>query len=258
MLLCIDIGNTNIKIGLFDGETMEQFWRFSTARAKLADEYAMLILDLFSSVGLKSDVVTGCALSSVVPALTQEFQELIKRYFSTDVVMFDPKMDIGLSINTDYPAEVGHDLIMNALAAREIYGFPVIVVGFGTATSFVAVSAAGDLEGVAIAPGVVSSSDSLFKSASALPQVALTHPKTSIGKNTLDSMRAGIVFGFAGMVEKVVQRMKAELGGLPKVVATGGLAKLIGPETSVIDEIVPNLALLGLKNMYYQNQKRIN
>ncbi len=257
MLLCIDIGNTNIKIGLFDGDTMQQFWRFSTARAKLADEYAMLILDLFSSVGLNQDVVSGCALSSVVPALTQEFQDLIKRYFHNDVVMFDPKMDIGLSINTDYPAEVGHDLIMNAFAAREIYGAPVIIVGFGTATSFVAVSAAGDLEGVAIAPGVVSSSDSLFKSASALPQVALTHPTTSIGKNTLESMRAGIVFGFAGLVEKVVNKMKAELGGMPKVVATGGLAKLIAPETGVVDDIVPNLALLGLKNMYYQNQKQV-
>ncbi len=257
MLLCIDIGNTNIKIGLFEGETMHQFWRFSTARAKLADEYGMLILDLFASVGLKPSVVTGSALSSVVPALTQEFQVLIQRYFATDVLMFDPKMEIGLSINTDYPAEVGHDLIMNALAAREIYGAPVIVVGFGTATSFVAVSAAGDLEGVAIAPGVVSSSDSMFKSASALPQVALTRPATAIGKNTLDSMRAGIVFGFAGLVEKVVHKMKVEMGGMPKVVATGGLARLIAPETEVIDDIVPNLALLGLKIMYYQNQKRI-
>ncbi len=254
MLLCIDIGNTNIKLGLFDGDEMRHFWRISTVRTKLADEYGMLILELFASVNVAPSQVDGCALSSVVPALTQEFEELGKRYFDVDVVMFDPGMEIGLSINTDYPAEVGHDLIMNALAARELFGAPVIIVGFGTATTFVAVSAAGDLEGVAIAPGVVTSSDSLFQIASALPQVALTHPKTSIGKNTLESMRSGIVYGFAGLVEKVVNKMKAELGGLPKVVATGGLAHLIGPEAGVIQEIVPNLALIGLKKMYYQTK----
>lgn len=252
MLLCVDIGNTNIKLGVFDGDEMCHFWRISTVRTKLADEYGMLILELFASSGVNPERIDGFALSSVVPALTQEFEDLSKRYFNTELVMFHPGMDIGLSVNTDYPAEVGHDLIMNVLAAKELYGAPVIVVGFGTATTFVAVNAAGDLEGVAIAPGVITSSDSLFRAASALPQVALVHPKSAIGKNTLDSMRAGIVFGFAGLVEKVVNKMKVELGGLPKVIATGGLAHLIGPETGVIQEIVPNLALIGLKNLYNQ------
>lgn len=250
MLLCIDIGNTNIKLGLFDGEDMRHFWRISTDRSNLADEYAMLITNLFDSVGIQRAQITGCALSSVVPSLTQEFQSMMADYFNLDVVIFDPELDIGMAVNTDYPEEVGHDLIMNALAARELFGAPVIIVGFGTATSFVAVSAAGDLEGVAIAPGVVTSSDSLFRAASALPQVALTHPKVAIGKNTLTSMRSGIVYGFAGLVEKVVHKMKAELGGMPKVIATGGLSRLIGPETDVIDEIVPNLALIGLKKLY--------
>lgn len=254
MLLCIDIGNSNIKLGLFDGDEMCHFWRISTDRSNLADEYGMLILNLFNTVGVQANQVTGCALSSVVPTITQEFQILIERYFNIDALMFDPAMDIDLAVNTDYPAEVGHDLIMNALAARELYGAPVIIVGFGTATSFVAVNAAGDLEGVAIAPGVVTSSDSLFRAASALPQVALIHPRVAIGKNTLESMRAGIVFGFAGLVEKVVSKMKAELGGLPKVVATGGLARLIAPETNVIDDIVPNLALIGLKNLYQRSK----
>jgi len=249
MLLCIDIGNTNIKLGLFKNDEMVQRWRISTDRTNLADEYGVLIGDLFETRGLSIHEISGCAISSVVPSLTQEFIEMAEKYFLLSPTIYGPQINIGMKINTEYPSEVGHDLIMNALAARKLYGKPVIVVGFGTATSFVAVSTSGDLEGVTIAPGVVSSSESLFRAASALPQVALTHPQVAIGKNTIQSMRAGIIFGFVGLVKEIVYRMKKELEGDPKVIATGGMAALIAPECDVIDIIQPNLALLGLKEM---------
>ncbi len=178
------------------------------------------------------------------------------KYFLLPATIYGPGMNIGMKINTDYPNEVGHDLIMSALAARKLYGKPVIIVSFGTATSFVAVSTTGDLEGVTIAPGVVSSSESLFQAASALPRVALTHPQVAIGKNTIESMRAGIVFGFVGLVKEIVYRMKKELDGEPKVIATGGMASLIAPDCDVIDITQPNLAILGLKEMYEISQQK--
>lgn len=250
MLLCIDIGNMNIKLGLFKNDEMVQRWRISTDRTNLADEYGVLVGDLFETRGLSIHEITGCAISSVVPSLTQEFIEMSEKYFLLTPTIYGPEVNIGMKINTDYPSEVGHDLIMNALAARKLYGKPVIIVGFGTATSFVAVSESGNLEGVAIGPGVVSSSESLFRSTSTLPRVALTHPQVAIGKNTIQSIRSGIVFGFVGMVKEVVSRMKKEMSGDPKVVATGGMAPLIAPECDVIDIIQTNLALLGLKEMF--------
>ena len=250
MLLCIDIGNTNIKLGLFEGESMYRHWRITTDRARLADEYAMLLLNLFAAEGIKTSQITGCAISSVVPGLTPAFGELVQRYFKINPLIIGPNTVTGIEIHTEIPAEVGVDLVMNAVGARSLYGTPVIVIGFGTATTFVAVSAAGDLEGVAIAPGVATSGDSLFRATATLPQVALTRPETAIGKNTVHSLRAGFVFGFGGLVERLVGRMRAELGGSAHVVATGGLANLIAPETGVVDAIEPNLALIGLRLVY--------
>ncbi len=258
MLLCIDIGNTNIKLGLFSGNTMKKHWRIASDQSKLADEYAVLMSQLFEVNELIFSEVRGVAISSVVPPLTLTFIELCQRYMNLEPVMYKNDHDLGIKINTDYPAEVGSDLIMNAIAAYELFKAELIVVGFGTATSFTAVSKMGDIEGVAIAPGILTSSDSLFRSASALPQVALSHPQAAIGKNTMDSMRAGIVFGFVGLVEALIKRMKVELGGEPRVIATGGLAPLIAPETDMIELVEPNLALLGLKRMYdiQLNKKR--
>jgi type III pantothenate kinase len=252
MLLCIDIGNTNIKFGLFAGEKMRAHWRISTDREKLADEYAVLLRSLFQTEGLSFSDVSGCAISSVVPALTEVFVEMARHHFHCDPQVLQAETVANMKIKTDRPAEVGPDLITNALAARALYGAPVIVVAFGTATTFTAVSAEGDLEGVAIAPGILTSTESLFRAASMLPRLALAHPKTSLGKDTVQSMRAGIVFGFAALVEGLVNRMKAELGGSPRVVATGGLANLIAPETSVIELVEPDLALIGLR-LYYQS-----
>jgi len=256
MLFCIDIGNTNIKLGLFQGDDMQNHWRISTDQSKLADEYAVLLTQLFEIEKINFKGVTAVAISSVVPPLTLIFVELCQRYFNLTPLMYEPNMNIGMRINTDYPAEVGPDLVMNALAAFQIYQSSVIIIGFGTATSFVAVSEFGDLEGVAIAPGILTSANSLFRSASALPQVALSHPKVAIGKNTMDSMRSGIVFGFVGLVEKLIRKMKEEMGSDAHVIATGGLASLIAPETNLIERVEPNLALIGLKRLYEINIRR--
>jgi type III pantothenate kinase len=253
MLLCIDIGNTNIKLGLFDGESMRCRWRIATDRERLTDEYAMLLLNLLSTEGLEIHEIHGCAISSVVPVLSQVFGELSERYLKQEPLILGPGTNTGMQVHTDYPAEVGADLIVNALAARRLYGTPVIVVGFGTATTFVAVSTQGDLEGVAIAPGVLTSGDSLFRSTATLPQIVLSRPAVAVGKNTINSLRSGMVFGFAGLVDGLVERIQSELGGGARVVATGGLANLIAPETKAIEAVEPDLGLIGLRLLYEIN-----
>ena len=256
MLLCIDIGNTNIKLGLLDGDTIHSHWRISTDPARLADEYAMLLLNLLAAEGIRTDAISGCAISSVVPALTQVFGELVPRYFKQEPLIIRPDTNTGIRVCTDNPAEVGPDLVMNAVGARYLVGTPVIIIGFGTATTFVGVSAQGDLEGVAIAPGIVASVNSLFHSTATLPQVALSRPGATLGKNTITSLQAGLIFGFAGLAEGLVERMQAELGGGARVIATGGLAHVIAPETRVIERVEPNLALIGLRLVYEGNRSR--
>ena len=256
MLLCIDIGNTNIKFGLFDKDQMVKRWRISADRTNLADEYAMLLLNLFASEGIEVSRLDGCAVSSVVPALTLVFDEISRRYLKLEPIIVSSETRTGMRINTEYPAEVGPDLIMNALAARHMYGAPVIVVGFGTAISLSAVSASGEFEGVSIAPGIVASAEALFRSAAALPQVALRRPAQAIGKNTIKSLQSGLVFGFAALVDGLVTRIKLELGGNPRVIATGGMAELIVPETKAIEAVEPNLALIGLRLVYELNCKQ--
>lgn len=255
MLLTIDIGNTNIKLGLFEGDQVRAHWRLATMRERLADEYAMLLLTLLSSVGLHKQDILGCAISSVVPVLTQEFTELARRYLRLEPVVVGPEIKTGLQIHTDYPAEVGPDLIVNVLAARHLYGTPVIVIGFGTATTFSVVSPEGDFVGVAIAPGVGTAADSLFRATARLPQVELASPPHAIGTNTIHAMQAGLIFGFAGLVEGLVKRLRAEVGGDARVVATGGLAELIAKETPVIEVVEPNLTLIGLRLIYALNQE---
>ena len=253
MLLCIDIGNTNMKFGLFEGDRLRAHWRVATDRAKLSDEYAMLLLNLFASERLQTDDVTGCVISSVVPPLTPAFAEVARRYLKQEPIIVGPGVKTGLSVHTDNPAEVGADLIVSAVAARQMYGAPVIVIGFGTATTFAAVSAQGDFVGVAIAPGVGTGAEALFRFAAQLPQVELVKPPHAIGKNTIHSMRSGLIFGFAGLVEGLVQRMRAELGGQARVIATGGLAELIAAETDVIEVVEPDLTLIGLRLIYQMN-----
>ena len=253
MLLCIDVGNTNTKFGLFEADRLRAHWRIATDRARLSDEYAMLLLNLFASERLQTGDVTGCAISSVVPPLTPAFAEVARRYLKQEPVIIGPGVRTGLSIRTDHPAEVGADLIVSAVAARQMYGAPVIVIGFGTATTFAAVSPQGDFVGVAIAPGVGTGAEALFRFAAQLPQVELTRPPHAIGKNTIHSMQSGLVFGFAGLIEGLVKRMRAELGGNARVIATGGLAELIAAETDMIEVVEPDLALIGLRLIYQMN-----
>jgi type III pantothenate kinase len=253
MLLCIDIGNTNIKLGMFEGERLRCNWRIATERGRLADEYAMLLLDLFASEGLDRQAVTACAISSVVPALTQVFGDLARRHLKIEPVIAGPSTVTGMSVHTDYPAQVGSDLITSALAARHLYGAPVIVIGFGTATTLSAVPAAGDFEGVSIAPGVGTGAEALFQFAAQLPQVELARPPAAIGKNTVHSMQSGLIWGFAALVEGLVKRIRAELGGHARVVATGGLAELIAAETDAIEAVEPDLVLIGLRLIYELN-----
>jgi type III pantothenate kinase len=256
LLLCIDIGNTNIKLGVFRGDQMLHRWRIATDKTRLADEYGMLLLDLFTTQKIDLQEIRGCAISTVVPTLSQVFIELSHRYFHLNPLILGPETFTGLRIRTDYPAEVGSDLVMNALAARHLYGSPIIVIGFGTATTFVAISSQGDLEGVTIAPGITTSGDSLFRATSTLPLVALARPTSAIGKNTIQSLQAGFIFGFVGLVEELVNRIQSELGDHAQVIATGGLADLITPETKVIDAIEPDLALIGLRLLFDLNQPK--
>jgi type III pantothenate kinase len=254
MLLCIDVGNTHTKLGLFQGEQILYHWRIATDRGRLPDEYAMLLLSLFAAEKIELSQVSGCCISSVVPALGQVFNELTQRYFRQTPVVVGPGIKTGLRVNTDHPAEVGSDLIVNAVAARQLFGAPVIVIGFGTATTLAGVSGRGEFEGVAIAPGVMTGAEALFRFAAKLPQVELIRPPRALGKNTAHSMQSGLVFGFAGLVEGLVKRAQEELGGGARVVATGGLAELIARETSAIEIVEPDLTLIGLRLIHALNR----
>lgn len=255
MLLCIDIGNTNIKLGLYEGEKLVTHWRIYTDEHKLADEYAVLLLSLFKSEDIKKEAISGCAISSVVPELTIAFRDLVRRHLNLEPVIVGNVKRPVIHINTSNPKEVGPDLIANAVGAVALYGAPCIVIGFGTATTFCAISASGDLEGVVIAPGVITAASSLFQAGAMLPAVDLHKPEKVIGKNTILSLQSGLIYGFAGLVEGLSARIKAELGGDAKVVATGGLARLMADEVDCIDAVEPELTLLGVRIIYEKNQK---
>jgi len=254
MILCVDIGNTNIKLGLYEGEKLITHWRIFTDASKLADEYAVLLLSLFASENIEKDTIDGCAISSVVPELTVAFHDLVKRHLGLEAVIVGQVKKAVVRLTTANPAEVGPDLIANAVGAISLFGTPVIVIGFGTATTFSAISKDKVFEGVAIAPGIGTGAESLFKAGAMLPAVDLHKPEHVIGKNTILSLQSGLIYGFAGLVEGIVARMKKELGGEAKVVATGGLANLISGEVNCIDAVEPELTLLGVRLVYEHNQ----
>jgi type III pantothenate kinase len=254
MLLCIDIGNTNIKLGIYKGEELVTHWRIYTNTNKLADEYAVILLSLFETEHIVKEEIDGCAISSVVPDLTIAFRDLVQRHLCLEPVIVGQVKRPVIHINADNPKEVGPDLISNAVGAVHLYGKPCIIIGFGTATTFTAISAKGDMEGVAIAPGIATGAESLFSAGAMLPAVDLHKPEKVIGKNTIQSLQSGIIFGAAGMVEGLCKRIKAELGGNAKVVATGGLAGLIADEVECIDAVEPELTLLGVRIIYEKNK----
>jgi type III pantothenate kinase len=254
MLLTIDIGNTNIKIGVYQDERLTAHWRVTTERHRLADEYLVLLHNLFDLGGIDPREIDGCAISCVVPPLTGEFRTLCRTYFHVEPLMVNATTPTGLRYNVDAPAELGADRIANSLAAFRRYGGPVIVLAFGTATTFDVITADGEYIGGAIAPGIGISADALFRLAAKLYQVELVRPPSVIGKNTIHHMQSGVILGYAGLVEGLVHRMQAELGTSCPVVATGGLAELIAAETEAITTVEPYLTLEGLRLIYEMNR----
>lgn len=254
MILVLDIGNTNIVLGVYENTRLVTSSRMATDRLKTADEYAMLIRDLFSYHGLDFTAIDGAAISCVVPPVIGTFEDLVRRYFHCEPVVVEPGIKTGIVIRYENPKEVGADRIVNAVAAYEKYGGPVIVVDFGTATTFCAVSAAGEYLGGAIAPGIGISSEALFARAAKLPRVELVKPRSVIGRSTVASMQAGIIYGTVGLVDGIVKRMKLEMGGDARVVATGGFAPLIAEDSSEIDVLEPNLTLEGLRMIFEKNR----
>ncbi len=254
MLLAIDIGNTNIVLGVFKGDRLLQHWRLSTNPYRTADEYGSLIKGLFSSSKIKAEGIDGVAVSCVVPPLLTVFEEVVLRYFNSAPLIVSTDIDTGLKIRYDNPKEIGADRIVNAVAAFHLYGGPVIIVDFGTATTFCAVTAEGEYLGGVIAPGVAISAEALFQRAAKLPKVELSRPKSIMGRDTVSAMQSGIIFGYASLVDGIIERMKDELGIEPHVIATGGLAGLIAPETKTIKDIRPSLTLEGLKILYKRNK----
>ena len=254
MLLAIDIGNTNINIGVFEGEKLRTTWRIATVIRRMADEYATLLLNLLHHQRLNVSDIKEVALCSVVPPLVTTFDELSQQYFHVTPLVVGAGVKTGVNIRMDNPREVGADRIVNAAAAHHLYKGPIIIIDLGTATTFDAVSKEGDYIGGVIAPGIVTSGEALFTQAAMLPRVEITRPKQAIGTNTITAMQSGIVFGYVGLIEGIVARIQRELGEKAKVVVTGGYAGLIAKETTVINEVNPNLTLTGLRLIYLMNK----
>jgi type III pantothenate kinase len=254
MLLAIDIGNTNIKLGVYEGERLLAHWRAATERHKLADEYAALIGNLFGLAGMDLRSVAGCVVSCVVPPLTGQFRDLSRNYLEVEPVILGLGVATGLRYLIDTPGELGSDRIANSLAAYRKYGGPVIAIAFGTATALDVIVGDGDYIGGAIAPGIGISADALFRLAAKLYQVELVRPPKVIGKNTVHYMQSGLILGYAGLVEGLVRRIHDELGATCPVVATGGLAEVIAGETSAITAVEPYLTLDGLRMIYAMNR----
>ncbi len=253
MILVFDVGNTNMVIGVFDKKDLLTHWRIRTDVQRTSDEYGLMLDSLFRYHQLDVKDINAVVISSVVPSLNMELEWTSQRYFNCKPMLVEPGIKTGLAIKYDNPREVGADRVVNAVAAYHKYGGPLIIVDFGTATTFCVVNQAGEYLGGAIAPGIRISTDALVSRASKLPRVELCVPKSLIGKNTVMSMQVGIMYGFVGQVEGIINRMKKEIDGDVKVIATGGLATLIANETDTIDEIDEFLTLDGLRILYEIN-----
>jgi len=254
MLLVIDIGNTEITLGIFENEELFLTWHIATNIHHMADEYATLILNLLRHHSLASSAVRDVAMCSVVPPLTTTYKKLIQQYFNISPLVVEAGVKTGVRIRMDNPREVGADRIANAAAAHHLYDGPLIITDLGTATSFDIVSKEGDYLGGAISPGMNTAAESLTTQAAMLPKVELVHPEHAIGTNTITAMQSGIVFGYVALIEGMVARIQKELKEKAKVVATGGWAKLIAAETPVIDVVNQNLTLTGLRLIYLMNK----
>ncbi|PKM81387.1 MAG: pantothenate kinase [Firmicutes bacterium HGW-Firmicutes-14] len=254
MILVIDVGNTNIVLGIFKDKKIVRSWRISTNKDKTSDEYGIQIRVLFEYSHIRCEDVESIIISSVVPTIMPAMEGMAVKYFGIKPLVVGPGVKTAMPIRYDNPKEVGADRIVNAIAAYDLYGGPLIVVDFGTATTFDAISKEGEYLGGAIAPGIGISTEALYTRAAKLTRIELVKPRTVIGKNTVSSMQAGIVYGFAGQTDGIVARMKKEMGGKAYVVATGGLAELISQESEQIDRVNPDLTLEGLRIIYERNK----
>jgi type III pantothenate kinase len=254
MLLAVDVGNTQTVLGLFDGEQLVEHWRVATEAERTGDELAALFADLLELRGRSFDDVSGVSLSSTVPLLVRAYQELAERHIEAPLLVLGPGARTGMPILYDDPREVGPDRIANAVAARERYGAPCIVVDFGTSTNFDAISAGGEYVGGVLAPGIEISMEALFARAARLTTVDFVEPETVIGKTTVASLQSGLVYGFAGQVDGIVERMRTELGDTAPAIATGGLAELIAPHARTIEKVDPLLTLDGLRLVWDRNR----
>lgn len=256
MLLAIDIGNTNIKYGIYEGDNLVASFRVSSRLSRTADEYGSVLINLLASKGLKTSDVSGVIMSSVIPSLNYTICHMCEYFFDISPLMVGPGIKTGLNVKADNPKEVGADIIVNCVSAFTKYGGPIIVIDFGTATTFDVVTENCELIGVAIAPGIKTALEGLTKNTAQLPTIELEAPKSVIGKNTKTSMQSGLIFGFAGLVNNIVKKMKKELKNPNvKVVATGGLGELIAKESEVIDLVDRTLTLDGLKEIYKLNMQ---
>ncbi|MDW8481777.1 MAG: type III pantothenate kinase [Meiothermus sp.] len=254
MLMAIDIGNTNITLGLYQGEELGPRWRIATDPQRTADEYGVLLLSLLAASGHKASQVSAAVMASVVPPLTGTLVQAVQSYLGQKPLVVDSSVKTGVRVRYDDPSQVGADRIVDAAAVHKLYGGPACVVDFGTATTFDAITAEGDYLGGAIAPGIGIAAEALFQRAAKLPKVELRRPPAAIGRNTVHSMQSGLLFGYVGLVEGMVARFRAELGPQMKVIATGGLAELIARETPVIEIIAPWLTLDGLRIIWEMNR----
>jgi type III pantothenate kinase len=257
MIFVFDVGNTNTVLGVYDGDELKYQWRVETNRNRTEDEFGMVVKSLFDASGLSFSSIDGIIISSVVPPIMFALERMCKKYFKLTPMVVGPGMKTGLNIKYENPREVGADRIVNAVAAIHEYGSPLIIVDFGTATTYCYINEQRQYMGGAIAPGIGISTEALYSKAAKLPRIEITRPEGVIGKNTVSAMQAGIVYGYVGQVEGIVKRMIDQSEQRPKVIATGGLSTLIAEESTIIDIVDPYLTLKGLQLIYKRNMDTI-